>query len=127
MRVEGCDEGGGFSQVDPLPPVQPRQIWWVGGGTRLGLGTNFAGATIKFRETVSMSHISNFGETFAKFAQNSLKKKDRGVSEGPGPGPGREKNQENHQETALVHEVSSEKRLSTKCLPSSRYLSIHSA
>ena len=34
---------------------------------------------------------SNFVETFAKFAQISLKKKGRGVSEGPR----REKNEEN--------------------------------
>ena len=42
-----------------------------------------------------MAPLSNFVETFAKFAQISLKKKGRGVSEGPR----REKNSEKSQNT----------------------------
>jgi len=47
------------------------------------LGPTFAGASINFLESVSMVPLSTFGETFVKFAQISLKKKGRGVSEGP--------------------------------------------
>ena len=49
----------------------------------LGLDTSFDGASINFLESVSMVPLSTFGKTFAKFAQISLKKKGRGVSEGP--------------------------------------------
>ena len=60
-------------------------------GIQLALGPTFAGASINFLESVSMVPLSTFVETFAKFAQISLKKKGRGVSEGPR----REKNSEN--------------------------------
>ena len=50
---------------------------------RVGLDTSFDGASINFLESVSMVPLSTFGKTFAKFAQISLKKKGRGVSEGP--------------------------------------------
>ena len=53
------------------------------------------GASINFPESVSMVPLSTFVETFAKFAQISLKKKGRGVSEGPR----REKNSEKSQNT----------------------------
>ena len=56
---------------------------------------NFDGASINFLESVSMVPLSTFGETFAKFAQISLKKKGRGVSEVPR----REKNSEKSQNT----------------------------
>ena len=46
-------------------------------------GRSCEGQHSKFRETVSMRPPSNFVENFAKFAQISLKKKGRGVSEGP--------------------------------------------
>ena len=59
------------------------------------LGPTFAGASINFLESVSMVPLSTFVETFAKFAQISLKKKGRGVSEGPR----REKNSEKSQNT----------------------------
>ena len=61
----------------------------------LGLDTSFDGASINFLESVSMVPLSTFVETFAKFAQISLKKKGRGVSEGPR----REKNSEKSQNT----------------------------
>ena len=61
----------------------------------LGLDTSFDGASINFLESVSMVPLSTFGKTFAKFAQISLKKKGRGVSEGPR----REKNSEKSQNT----------------------------
>jgi hypothetical protein len=41
------------------------------------------GASINFPESVSMVPLSTFVETFAKLAQIVLKKKGRGVSEGP--------------------------------------------
>ena len=59
----------------------------------VALGPTFAGASINFLESVSMVPLSTFGETFVKFAQISLKKKGRGVSEGPR----REKNSEKSQ------------------------------
>ena len=46
-----------------------------------------------------MVPLSTFGETFAKFAQISLKKKGRGVSEGPR----REKISEKSQNTTIPH------------------------
>jgi hypothetical protein len=61
----------------------------------LGEVLNFDGASINFRESVSMVPLSTFVETFAKFAQISLKKKGRGVSEGPR----RERNSEKSQNT----------------------------
>jgi hypothetical protein len=61
----------------------------------LGGDTKFDGASINFLESVSMVPLSTFGETFVKFAQISLKKKGRGVSEGPR----REKNSEKSQNT----------------------------
>ena len=61
----------------------------------IALGPTFAGASINFLESVSMVPLSTFVETFAKFAQISLKKKGRGVSEGPR----REKNSEKSQNT----------------------------
>ena len=59
------------------------------------LGQKSDGASIYFRESVSMVPLSTFGETFVKFAQISLKKKGCGVSEGPR----REKNSEKSQNT----------------------------
>ena len=64
-------------------------------GRPVGLDTSFDGASINFLESVSMVPLSTFVETFAKFAQISLKKKGRGVSEGPR----REKNSEKSQNT----------------------------
>ena len=64
---------------------------------QVGLDTNFDGASINFLESVLMVPLSTFVETFAKFAQISLKKKGRGVSEGPR----REKNSEKSQNTTL--------------------------
>ena len=64
-------------------------------GRGVGEVLNFDGASINFRESVSMVPLSTFVETFAKFAQISLKKKGRGVSEGPR----REKNSETSQNT----------------------------
>ena len=64
-------------------------------GTGIGLDEKFDGVSINFLESVSMVPLSTFVETFAKFAQISLKKKGRGVSEGPR----REKNSETSQNT----------------------------
>jgi len=61
----------------------------------VGIDEKFDGASINFLESVSMVPLSTFGETFAKFAQISLKKKGRGVSEGPR----REKKSEKSQNT----------------------------
>jgi hypothetical protein len=61
----------------------------------IGGDTKVDGASINFPESVSMVPLSTFVETFAKFAQISLKKKGRGVSEGPR----REKNSEKSQNT----------------------------
>ena len=63
--------------------------------TDLGGDRKVDGASINFLASVSMVPLSTFVETFAKFAQISLKKKGRGVSEGPR----REKNSEKSQNT----------------------------
>ena len=62
---------------------------------KVGGDTKVDDASINFPESVSMVPLSTFVETFAKFAQISLKKKGRGVSEGPR----REKNSETSQNT----------------------------
>ena len=66
-----------------------------GVASTLGMDPKVDGASINFPESVSMVPLSTFVETFAKFAQISLKKKGRGVSEGPR----REKNSEKSQNT----------------------------
>jgi hypothetical protein len=58
----------------------------------LGLGKSFEGATILFRETVSMKPPSNFGRNFREICSNFIPGKAGGVMGGVSEGPRRERN-----------------------------------